>query len=447
MHQQRLEVPEAGGTASSPPRETFGEQIALQVGGLWSELATVACDLDAVTSRIGVKVGRLTSAADCAATMYESNRHIAEAAQLANQVAEAADEQIASSTDSVAALSDIRALAEAVTAINSKLNDVVDRLDRVNEVTDKIDAIARQTRMLALNATIEAARAGEMGRGFAVVASEVKDLARQTSDATNRITGTIRDLTDGIRTLADETAGTVAAAGRVRTATEAIGESFDDLTTILELIRSHVTEIAESSGTNLDQCGVVREEVAATTQTLEEEARLLADASEHTGRLLAASDGLIETVVVEGLEVVDSPFIDAAIAAAGQLSGALEVALENGRLDERAILDAEPRPASDGTWSHPAGSFVAEALAGIAERVRELDPRITGCGAVDRHGFSPTAGNRLLEDGVSRRAALNERPFLVQTYRSDDGRLMRDAAAPVWVRGRLWGAVRVAYTA
>jgi methyl-accepting chemotaxis protein len=57
----------------------------------------------------------------------------------------------------------------------------------VGDVIQIISAIAKQTNLLALNATIEAARAGEVGKGFAVVASEVKDLARETADATQKV--------------------------------------------------------------------------------------------------------------------------------------------------------------------------------------------------------------------------------------------------------------------
>ncbi len=62
-------------------------------------------------------------------------------------------------------------------------------------MTETIADISAQTNLLALNATIEAARAGEAGKGFAVVANEIKDLAKQTAQAT----GEIKERIDGIQ--------------------------------------------------------------------------------------------------------------------------------------------------------------------------------------------------------------------------------------------------------
>ncbi len=72
----------------------------------------------------------------------------------------------------------------------------------IGTVTETITEISEQTNLLALNATIEAARAGEAGKGFAVVANEIKELAKETANATSKIK-------EAISSIQNKTAGTV----------------------------------------------------------------------------------------------------------------------------------------------------------------------------------------------------------------------------------------------
>jgi len=95
---------------------------------------------------------------------------------------EAAEAAVARATTLTA---DVEALGSASTA--------------VSDVIDVISSIAAQTNLLALNATIEAARAGDVGRGFAVVAGEVKQLARETATATERVSEQVRTIQDSSR--------------------------------------------------------------------------------------------------------------------------------------------------------------------------------------------------------------------------------------------------------
>ncbi len=99
------------------------------------------------------------------------------AGEIANGVAETAS-----------IVSDTKAQMEHLTNTAEQLSQ---KSSHINSIVDMIKDIAEQTNLLALNATIEAARAGEAGKGFAVVANEVKELARQTAEATNKINTTL----------------------------------------------------------------------------------------------------------------------------------------------------------------------------------------------------------------------------------------------------------------
>lgn len=68
-----------------------------------------------------------------------------------------------------------------------KTNELSGSADMIQDITGTIRDISEQTNLLALNAAIEAARAGDQGRGFAVVAEEVRNLAKRSSEAVERI--------------------------------------------------------------------------------------------------------------------------------------------------------------------------------------------------------------------------------------------------------------------
>ncbi len=126
-----------------------------------------------------------------------------------SQVASAAEEMSATANEIAGSTAMAREVSSRAVGFSETASRNVDRLGQVareiNTVVESIEEISAQTNLLALNATIEAARAGKAGRGFAVVSGEIKELARQTAEATREI----KEKIDGIQGVTGETIGDI----------------------------------------------------------------------------------------------------------------------------------------------------------------------------------------------------------------------------------------------
>lgn len=133
----------------------------------------------------------------------------------------------------------------------------------IGNVVDVIKSIASQTNLLALNATIEAASAGEVGKGFAVVANEVKELARQSANATEDIRAKIEEIQ----------AQTAAAVDAIQAISATIGEMNQINTSIAASVQEQTTtvnEISQSVGGAARSATEVSQTVQKTAQSTEE---------------------------------------------------------------------------------------------------------------------------------------------------------------------------------
>jgi methyl-accepting chemotaxis protein len=131
---------------------------------------------------------------------------------------------------------------------------------QISEVVNVINNIAEQTNLLALNATIEAARAGDSGKGFAVVAHEVKELAKQTGRATDKIREMIQTIQADSESARQDISRISAVIHKISDYQNSIAAAVEEESTTTNEISRNILETAKGSA-------AIAENVSGLAQT------------------------------------------------------------------------------------------------------------------------------------------------------------------------------------
>jgi len=210
---------------------------------------TVNSALEAVTATlqaVSKQVDTLVTASDALSGVSQQMSANAEETAAQAHVVSAASEQVAKTIQTVASSteqmnvsirdvskgsSEAAHVASQAVRLAESASGAMHRLSEsssnIGKIVEMISSVAEQTNLLALNATIEAARAGEAGKGFAVVATEVKELAAETSRATE-------DISRKIQAIRSDATSAVEAIAQIQTVITKMSELQDKIASSLE---------------------------------------------------------------------------------------------------------------------------------------------------------------------------------------------------------------------
>ncbi|OSM01840.1 HAMP domain-containing methyl-accepting chemotaxis protein [Magnetofaba australis] len=184
-----------------------------------------------------------------------------------------------------------RQARESAAANRTVMEELIRSSKEIGKVVNVIKNIADQTNMLALNASIEAAGAGEAGKGFAVVANEVKELAKQSGEATDMISknvASIQKQAGEVETRAEQVNDRIR---KVEEANDSILNSVDDQSGVMAEISEAMEQVSQENNEVTMQVAQSTEGIREVTTNVSE---ISAGISEVTRNVSEASGGIQE---------------------------------------------------------------------------------------------------------------------------------------------------------
>ena len=135
----------------------------------------------------------------------------------------------------------LKLIQESRDALAKDIRALVTHTEELRRMSSDVESIAFQTNMLALNAAIEAAHAGAAGKGFAVVAHEVRALSDAARSAGKRITGTVGLISTALMEIGSKSEKV---SSRDQ---QAVADSQEHIRTVLERFNQRTTRLAAAA--------------------------------------------------------------------------------------------------------------------------------------------------------------------------------------------------------
>jgi methyl-accepting chemotaxis protein len=263
------------------------KQVASEIEKIDQNSNVVASSAEEVSSNlttVGAAVEEMSSNMGCISTS------VGEMSGTINSVSDAVQEMSSSLNEVTNYTDKAKLIADEATAKANETSGIVNNLGtsavEIGRVVDMITGIADQTNLLALNATIEAASAGDAGKGFGVVANEVKELAKQTSGATEEIRSQVEAMQDNTKEVVDAIRDIAKIIADISSAFATVNSSMEEQTTATADITDHIKGVAnnaESVSRNVQDAALGASEVSQNVQEasvgMNEIARSISDLS------------------------------------------------------------------------------------------------------------------------------------------------------------------------
>jgi hypothetical protein len=245
--------------------------VSQQMAGAAEETSVQANVVSAASEQVSRNIEVVaTSAEELMASIREISKSSNEAARVAKNAVTVADQT------------------------NHRIGKLGESSIEIGKVIKVITSIAEQTNLLALNATIEAARAGEAGKGFAVVANEVKELAKQTAQATEEIgqkIGAIQtDTKDAVQAIGE--ISTII--NQVNDISNTIASAVEEQTVTTTEIGRNVQEAAKGSGeiaNNIAGVATAAKTTAEGAQKVQSSSQSVHEMAGQLGQLVTQNHG------------------------------------------------------------------------------------------------------------------------------------------------------------